>query len=183
MGIAGIPWWTTDIGGFTGGDPEKEEFRSLLVRWFEWGTFCPVMRLHGDRLPAEEVVGKDGRRYQHSGGPNEVWSFGEDNCRILTSYIRLREAMRPYIRKLMEEAHEWGRPVMRPMFYEFPEQECCWELKEQYMFGSDMLTAPILMKSPRSGRCICPQAIPGYSSMTVRPLKAGRRFSSGLPWL
>ncbi len=44
----------------------------------------------------------------------------------------------------MEEAHEWGRPVMRPMFYEFPEQECCWELKEQYMFGSDMLTAPIL---------------------------------------
>lgn len=144
MGIAGIPWWTTDIGGFTGGDPEKEEFRNLLVRWFEWGTFCPVMRLHGDRLPAEEVVGKDGRRYQHSGGPNEVWSFGEDNCRILTSYIRLREAMRPYIRKLMEEAHEWGRPVMRPMFYEFPEQECCWELKEQYMFGSDMLTAPIL---------------------------------------
>ena len=126
MGIAGIPWWTTDIGGFTGGDPEKEEFRSLLVRWFEWGTFCPVMRLHGDRLPAKEVGGKDGRRYQHSGGPNEVWSFGEDICRILTSYIRLREAMRPYIRKLMEEAHEWGRPVMRPMFYEFPEQECCW---------------------------------------------------------
>ena len=156
MGIAGIPWWTTDIGGFTGGDPEKEEFRSLLVRWFEWGTFCPVMRLHGDRLPAEEVVGTDGTGYQHSGGPNEVWSFGEDICRILTSYIRLREAMRPYIRQLMQEAHEWGRPVMRPMFYEFPEQECCWELKEQYMFGSDMLAAPILYEGAVQRRVYLP---------------------------
>ena len=51
MGIAGIPWWTTDIGGFHGGNPEDPEFRELLVRWFEWGTFCPVMRLHGDREP------------------------------------------------------------------------------------------------------------------------------------
>ena len=118
MGIAGIPWWTTDIGGFTGGDPEKEEFRNLLVRWFEWGTFCPVMRLHGDRLPAEEVVGKDGRRYQHSGGPNEVWSFGEDICRILTSYIRLREAMPVsythldvYTRQLQQDSPCWRIPV------------------------------------------------------------------------
>lgn len=94
MGIAGIPWWTTDIGGFTGGDPEDAAFRQLLVRWFEWGTFCPVMRLHGDRLPAERVTGKDGRQHQHTGGPNEIWSFGEENEKILAAYIRLRDAMR-----------------------------------------------------------------------------------------
>ena len=51
MGLAGIPWWTTDIGGFHGGNPADPEFRELLIRWFEYGTFCPVMRLHGYREP------------------------------------------------------------------------------------------------------------------------------------
>ena len=157
MGIAGIPWWTTDIGGFTGGDPEDAAFRQLLVRWFEWGTFCPVMRLHGDRLPAERVTGKDGRQHQHTGGPNEVWSFGEENEKILAAYIRLRDAMRPYTRRLMEEAHRYGRPVMRPMFYEFPGQECCWEMKEQYMFGSDMLVAPVLYEDATEREVYLPE--------------------------
>lgn len=144
MGIAGIPWWTTDIGGFSGGNPEDEAFRRLLVRWFEWGTFCPVMRLHGDRTPSETVVNKAGEIMQPTGADNEVWSFGEENCNTLVKYIQFREAMRPYTRKLMEEAHTLGRPVMRPMFYEFPEQKCCWDMKEQYMYGSDMLVAPVL---------------------------------------
>jgi alpha-D-xyloside xylohydrolase len=56
MGMAGIPWWTTDIGGFHGGDPNDEAFRELFVRWFQWGAFCPVMRLHGDREPRQEQV-------------------------------------------------------------------------------------------------------------------------------
>ena len=50
MGIAGIPWWTTDIGGFDGGDPDDPAYRELLIRWFQWGAFCPVFRLHGHRI-------------------------------------------------------------------------------------------------------------------------------------
>ena len=144
MGVAGIPWWTTDIGGFSGGNPEDESFRRLLVRWFEWGTFCPVMRLHGDRVPSQRVMNQAGEVMQPTGADNEVWSFGGENCETLVKYIRFREAMRPYTRKLMEEAHTLGRPVMRTMFYEFPEQECCWDMKEQYMYGSDMLVAPVM---------------------------------------
>ena len=145
MGIAGIPWWTTDIGGFSGGRPEDKQFQQLLVRWFEWGCFCPVMRLHGDReCDDRRVFHADGSPALFTGGNNEVWSFGEANEKILTSYIFLRELMRPYTRKLMEEAHLYGKPVMRPMFYEFPEQDICWDLKEQYMFGSSILVAPIL---------------------------------------
>ena len=60
MGIAGIPWWTTDIGGFSGGNPDDPAFRQLLVRWFQWGTFCPVMRLHGDRVPQTPLTHSDG---------------------------------------------------------------------------------------------------------------------------
>ena len=52
MGLAGIPWWTTDIGGFHGGNPDDPQYREVLVRWFEYGAFCPVFRLHGFRDPA-----------------------------------------------------------------------------------------------------------------------------------
>ncbi|KXH56741.1 alpha-xylosidase [Colletotrichum salicis] len=68
MGIAGLPWWTTDIRGFHGGNPNDEAFRELFVRWFQWGAFCPVMRLHGDREP------KPGNLSSSSGAANEVWS-------------------------------------------------------------------------------------------------------------
>ena len=76
MGIAGIPWWTTDIGGFIGSNPKDPAFRQLLVRWFQWGTFCPVIRLHGDRVPHTPVIRKDGSCSKHTGAGNEVWSFG-----------------------------------------------------------------------------------------------------------
>lgn len=143
MGIAGIPWWTTDIGGFHGGNPNNEAFRKLLVRWFQYGTFSPVMRLHGDRRPQKQVKRKDGSYALPSGSDNEVWSYGEEVYEILKKYLYLREEMRPYIRILMSEAHEKGTPVMRTMFYEFPKDKVCWDLKDQYMFGSDILVAPI----------------------------------------
>ena len=115
------------------------------MRWFQFGAFCPVMRLHGDRdCDDRRVFHADGRPALFTGGDNEIWSYGAENEIILTRYIFLRELMRPYTRKLMEEAHLYGKPVMRPMFYDFPEQGICWELKEQYMFGPSILVAPIL---------------------------------------
>ncbi|MDR1278774.1 MAG: glycoside hydrolase family 31 protein [Treponema sp.] len=145
MGIAGIPWWNSDIGGFHGGDPADPGFRELLVRWFQFGTFSPVMRLHGDRRPTNiPVYRKDGTVSLFTGSPNEVWSYGGKVYGILKKYLCLRESMRPYIRGLMKEAHERGAPVMRPMFYEFPEDPPSWDLKDQYMFGPDMLIAPVM---------------------------------------
>lgn len=144
MGICGIPWWTTDIGGFGGGDPKSETFRKLLVRWFQYGTFCPVMRLHGDRMPAEEIYRKNGERVLNSGSDNEVWSYGEEVYQVLVNYMELRELLRPYTRNLMKEAHEKGTPVIHAMFYEFPKDEVCWDIKDQYFYGNDILVAPIV---------------------------------------
>ncbi|MBR6395794.1 MAG: family 31 glucosidase, partial [Lachnospiraceae bacterium] len=76
MGLAGIQWWTTDIGGFHGGDPDDPDFRELFIRWFEWGSFCPVMRLHGDREPKQPQIGTTGGATCLSGAPNEIWSYG-----------------------------------------------------------------------------------------------------------
>ena len=144
MGAAGIPWWTTDIGGFFSGRPSDPEFRELLVRWFQWGCYCPVMRLHGDRQPAEAVYRKDGTRVLNSGCDNEVWSFGDEAYPILVKYLKRREEMRDYVRGLMREAHEKGTPLLRGMFYAFPGDEACANLRDQYMFGGRYLVAPVM---------------------------------------
>ncbi len=144
MGLAGIPWWTTDIGGFHGGDPNDPKFRELFVRWFQWGAFCPVMRLHGDREPRQPQAGTTGGAACCSGAANEVWSYGEEVYHICEKYMCMREEMRGYTRRLMMEAHEKGTPVMRTLFYEFPQDEMCWKLEDEYMYGDKLLVAPIL---------------------------------------
>ncbi len=146
MGISGIPWWTTDIGGFHGGDPNDSEFRELLIRWFQFGAFSPVMRLHGDRKPQTKLYHDDGSEALFTGSDNEVWSFGEEAYDILKKFMYIRERIRPYTRELMQEAHRKGTPVIRTMFYEFPDDENCWDLKDQYMYGNNILVAPIVEK-------------------------------------
>ena len=157
MGLAGIPWWTTDIGGFHGGDPKDPKFQELLVRWFEYGTFCPVMRLHGYREPLKEPMGKEGGAACVSGADNEVWSFGEEAYEICKKYLALRESMKPYITELMEAAHEKGTPVMRPLFYDFPKDSKCWEIEDQYMFGPDVLVAPVTYADMRKRTIYLPE--------------------------
>ena len=157
MGTAGIPWWTTDIGGFHNGWIDKPEFKELLIRWFQWGCYCPVMRIHGDRKPMEHVYRKDGTEVLPSGADNEVWSFGEEAYEILTKYLRRREELRPYVRELMLEAHEEGTPLMRAMWYAFPEDPACADIKDQYMFGDKYLVAPVLAPSLRERQVYVPK--------------------------
>lgn len=156
MGLAGIPWWTTDIGGFHGGVTEDEGFRELLVRWFQFGTFCPVMRIHGHRQPSQTIIDQSGEERERTGADNEVWSFGEEAYPILVKFIRVRELMRDYTRSLMKEAHEKGSPVMRALFYEFPADPVCWDIKDSYLFGPDVLVAPVCYEGARSRQVYLP---------------------------
>jgi alpha-D-xyloside xylohydrolase len=124
--LSGIPWWTTDIGGFHGGDPRTTYFQELIVRWFQYGAFCPLFRLHGFRQPSPS---------QWIGAPNEVWSFGEQAYSIISEYLFLRERLRPYIMEQMRLAQTHLRPVMRPLFFDFPGDSGCVEIDDQFMFG------------------------------------------------
>lgn len=147
MGIAGIPWWTTDIGGFMTDDVNDPDFRQLLIRWYEFAVYSAVLRMHGDRGPYNIPPLDDrdwGGGYLHTGQPNELWSYGEDNYRIMKKYYDVRIEMHDYIKALYDEASANGSPLIRTMFYEFPDDEKCWELEDQYMFGSDYVVAPIL---------------------------------------
>jgi alpha-D-xyloside xylohydrolase len=153
VGLSGISWWTTDIGGFLGGDPEDPEYRELFVRWFQFGVFCPIFRLHGFRYPwLDPLPGQ----VHGSGGPNEVWSYGEEAYGILKSQLELRERLRPYVMEQMRTAHETGRPVMRPLFYDFPADCRCWEIDDQYMFGPDIVVAPVIEQGARTRRVYLP---------------------------
>ena len=147
MGLAGIPWWTTDIGGFMTDDVNDPDFRQLLIRWYQFAVYSAVLRMHGDRGPYNIPPLDDrdwGGGYLHTGQPNELWSYGEENYKIMKQYYDIRIEMHDYIKDLYKEASENGSPLIRTMFYEFPEDEKCWELDDQYMFGSEYIVAPIL---------------------------------------
>ncbi|OPJ57554.1 TIM-barrel domain-containing protein [Clostridium oryzae] len=183
MGIAGIPWWTTDIGGFLGGYVEDKNFHELLLRWFAFGVFSPVFRLHGERVPhiePEQAV-IDGVTQMFTGSDNEIWSFGEENYEIMKNYIEMRERLRPYIRTCMEEAHEKGTPVMRTMFYEFPEDAACWNAETQYMFGPDILVAPVFELGQRSREVYLPKNQAWKNAKTNEILQGGQTITVEAP--
>ena len=183
MGIAGIPWWTSDIGGFLGGDIQDEAFKELLVRWFAWGAFCPVFRMHGERSPwyerEEEFI--DGVRQLTSGQDNEVWSFGEANYAILKQYLFIRERLRPYIRECMQEASEKGAPVMRPMFYDFPKDTHCWEVEDQYMFGPDLIIAPVMEAGMKERQIYLPAGTRWIDAYTKAVYDGGQMITTPTP--
>jgi alpha-D-xyloside xylohydrolase len=181
MGVAGLPWFTTDIGGFHRGDIDDPDFHDLLVRWFQFGTFCPVMRMHGDRAPYEPVVATDGSQRCRSGAPNELWSYGDDVYRILVRYVRLREAMRPYTRSLMVAAHEDGQPVMRGLFHDFPGDPVCWDVADQFMFGPDVLVAPVLAPNATSRRVYLPAGAQWTNLHTGETTAGGRWVEVAAP--
>ena len=181
MGLAGITWWTTDIGGFHGGDPTNPDFRELLVRWFEYGTFCPVMRLHGERVPLKDPIGTYGGGLCVSGADNEVWSFGEEAYEILKYYLELRERMKPYITELMEAAHMKGSPVMRPLFYDIPEDSKCWDVNDEYMFGPDVLVAPVMHAKMTSRKVYLPEGSRWTNYWTGETLEGGQETEVATP--
>ena len=181
MGMAGIPWWTTDIGGFHGGWPQNEEFRELLIRWFQWGTYCPVMRLHGDRRPVEKVRRQDGTEVLTSGSDNEIWSYGEEAEPILEKYLRRREELREYVRNIMHVAHLQGTPLLRAMAYEFPEDEACADLKDQYMFGDRYLVAPVLYAGARQREVVLPAGCSWRNVDTGEICAGGQRVTLPAP--
>ena len=157
MGMCGIPWWNSDIGGFMNGDIESDSFRELIVRWFQFGVFCPVMRLHGSRNRPSWHKDRHPGIIEPSAGDNEIWCFGERNYPILKDLIYLRERLKDYTCRYMEEAHKTGAPIMRPMFWEFPEDAVCYELEDQYFYGADILFAPIYEESVTERRVYLPE--------------------------
>lgn len=174
VAVSGIPWWTTDIGGFHGGDTKSEEYRECIIRWFQFGAFCPVFRMHGFRdkedRPIVLPVTLDG--FCYSGGENEIWSYGKRAYDIMRKYVRIRERIRPYIHKHLLKASEEGIPLMRPLFFDYAEEEF-YNIFDQYMFGSDIMVCPVYEKGVRERRVVLPKG------ETWIEVETGEKMSGG----
>jgi len=123
-GMAGIAWWGSDIGGFGFGGKCTPE---LYVRWFQFGAFCPLFRPHGDQTELREP-----------------WQFGPQCEAICRHYLELRYRLLPYIYSCAHQACTAGLPLMRPLALEFPDDPQVVDISDQYLFGPDILVAPVL---------------------------------------
>lgn len=183
MAVAGIPWWTTDIGGFHGADIKDPAFHELLLRWFAYGCFSPVFRLHGNRLPAHGYEGDfiSGTGAFGSGAENEVWSYGEDCFRVMKKYLFLRERLRPYITEQMALTHEKGIPIMRPVFFDSKEDKTAWNVDDQYMFGPDLMVAPVMEAGASSRKVYLPAGATWTDAWTGKVYKGGQTIEANAP--
>ncbi len=122
-GMSGCPYYSSDIGGFYGEQPDAE----LFVRWTQAGALGSHMRFHGI-------------------GPREPWAYGKEAEAVCRKWIALRYRLIPYIQDACAQAEARGLPVMRAMALAFPEQRDIWGFEQQYMFGDSIFVAPVLQK-------------------------------------
>ncbi len=176
IAMSGIPWWTTDIGGFMEGDIRTDYFKELIVRWFQYGVFCPLFRLHGVRQPLNDLYGA-----QSSGADNEVWSFGERDYEIIRNLLFLREKLKPYLRELNQAAHEHGTPPMRPLYYDFPTDPAAANLADQFMLGPDLLVAPVTEQGAISREVYLPTGTIWVEAWSGQGFQGGQLLKANAP--
>lgn len=167
--------------GFHGGDPKDVEFRELMIRWFQYSTFSPILRMHGDRLPHSAPLSNSGGGSMPTGAPNEIWSFGSEVEEILEKYLHVREILKDYIHGLMKEAHEEGLPLMRTLFYEYPNDDTAWLVDNTYLFGSDLLVAPIMNYKDRKRFVYLPKNENWINIYTNEEFKGGESYEMNAP--
>lgn len=139
-GLGVIPFTTTDISGYCGEIDDYPAMAELFTRWIQLGAFNPLSRIHHEGNNAVEP-----------------WLFGEEAERNAKAAIELKYSLLPYIYTYAREAHDLGLPIMRPMVMEFPTDTETYSLDTQFMFGEEMLVAPVVKKSARSRNLYLPE--------------------------
>lgn len=161
VAASGLPYWSSDIGGT--GNTKDPDYPELYVRWFEYGAFCPTFRTHGSRPE------------------NEVWAYGEAAEKILAKFLRLRYRLMPYIYSLARSVTETGAPFMRALFMDFPLDPEVRDLKDEYMFGSAFLVAPVVEKGKTSREVYLPKGSTWYDYWTGKKYPGGQRILADAP--
>ena len=164
LSLSGIPYWTTDIGGFILGHPSDPAYRELFVRWFEYGAFSPIFRLHGTRSPDE----------------NELWSYGAQAQEILTKYDALRYRLLPYVYALAGQVTRQGYTLMRPLVMDHRDDVTARNIGDEFAFGPALLVAPVTDPGVDTRRVYLPNST-WYNFWTGERLSGGRFIAVAAP--
>ena len=165
--VSGIPYWTTDIGGFFvknyPGGCKNEEYRELFVRWFQYGSFCPIFRVHGTSTP------------------RELWRFGPKAEKILTEYDNLRYRLMPYIYSLAWQVTSKGYTIMRPLVMDFRGDPRALNIVDQFMFGPAFLVNPVTKQKVETRKLYLPKAAGWYDFWTGKYYSGGKSVEASAP--
>jgi alpha-glucosidase (family GH31 glycosyl hydrolase) len=177
-GLSGIPYWGTDIGGFV---PTKEFTAELYLRWFQFGAFCPLFRCHGRnwtlRLPWGWNTGDPGpmeiSRYEGAAIPDASELHNSQVEPICRKYLELRYRLLPYIYSAVRECTLTGLPVMRALWLYYPDDPKAVERDDEYLWGRDLLVAPVIEKGASSRQIYLPRGV--WYDFWTRERKEGDR--------
>jgi alpha-glucosidase/alpha-D-xyloside xylohydrolase len=177
-GLSGIPYWGTDIGGFV---PTQEYTGELYVRWFQFAAFNPLFRSHGREwrlhLPwgwNRGEIGAFRETPDYHPDPAELHNAAiEPICR---KYLELRYRMMPYLYSAVRECTQTGLPIIRAMWLHYPDEAAAVERGDQYLWGRDMLVAPVVDKGASSRTLYLPRGA-WYDFWTRQKMDGGREIS------
>jgi alpha-D-xyloside xylohydrolase len=164
LSVSGVPYWTTDIGGFVVANPDDPSYRELYIRWFQFGAFCPIFRAHGTR----------------STNQNEIWSYGPEAQKILTAYDRLRYRLMPYIYSVAWKVTSEGYTMMRPLVMDFRADVQAQNIGNEYSFGPAILVAPVTEQGAAEKRLYLPKA-KWHDFWTGEAVDGGRFINANAP--
>jgi alpha-D-xyloside xylohydrolase len=122
---SGIPYWNTDIGGFFGGEPADPAYAELFTRWFQFGSFCPMFRVHGTNYP------------------KEMWRFDPATEAVLIKFDKLRYHLLPYLYSVAWQVTHEGSSMMRGLVMDFQDDPKVRGIPDQYMFGPAIMVNPV----------------------------------------
>jgi alpha-D-xyloside xylohydrolase len=161
--LSGIPYWNTDIGGFFSGNPADPNYTELFTRWFQFGAFCPMFRVHGTNYP------------------KEIWKFNESTQRIMAEYIKLRYHLLPYIYSCSWLVTSQGYTMMRPLVMDFQNDPNVFDITDQYMFGPALMINPITKLGVTSRKIYLPQGTTWTDFWTGKAYPGGQTIDTSSP--
>ncbi|MFL6257000.1 MAG: glycoside hydrolase family 31 protein, partial [Pyrinomonadaceae bacterium] len=153
MGVSGVPLIGSDVGGFSG-NPSPE----LYARWLQAAALTPFLRSHSEA----------------GSNPHEPYSFGPDFTPINRASVELRYRLLPYLYTLFQEHTETGAPVMRPLWFEYPDDSRTYTIEDEYLVGRDLLVAPVVRESATKRGVYFPAGDDWVDWWTGRTYQGGR---------
>jgi len=163
--MSGMPYWTTDVGGFFRPKDQytSEAYHELLIRWFEYGAFCPIFRIHGYQSKAE------------------IWNYGQQVEDILRQYDDLRYRLLPYIYSAAWGVTKSGETLMRSLPLEFSSDQSARDISDQFMFGDALLINPVSAEGAKTRVLYLPAGRDWIDFWTGKRIPGGQRINADAP--